>query len=166
MEGSALGVPRDEVGLGEQWELLLLLQELWVLEPAMRWTTGFWAKSTPARHRERDGLLGLRGGTAERDSQQSKEWSMQPQRPHPNRKGLSTRQAGLETDQKVNQDIRRDPPGLVLAASVTGMFCLQRTERSPTASMPLEERSNSHRRAVPGPRRGLCPGTHVCDPQK
>lgn len=52
MEGSALGVPRDEVGLGEQWELLLLLQELWVLEPAMRWTTGFWAKSTPGRRRE------------------------------------------------------------------------------------------------------------------
>lgn len=48
VEGSAPGVPRDEVGLGEQWELLLLLQELWVLEPAMRWTTGFWAKSTPA----------------------------------------------------------------------------------------------------------------------
>lgn len=55
VEGSAPGVPRDEVGLGEQWELLLLLllQELWVLEPAMRWTTGFWAKSTPARRRKR-----------------------------------------------------------------------------------------------------------------
>lgn len=53
VEGSAPGVPRDEVGLAEQWELLLLLlQELCVLEPAMRWTTGFWAKSTPARHGE------------------------------------------------------------------------------------------------------------------
>lgn len=43
MEGSALGVPRDEVGLGEQWELelLVLLAALWVAEPASRCTTGF-----------------------------------------------------------------------------------------------------------------------------
>lgn len=50
MEGSALGVPRDEVGLGEQCELLLLLAllpMLWGADPAMRWTTGFWANSTP-----------------------------------------------------------------------------------------------------------------------
>lgn len=45
VEGS---VPRDEVGLGEQWELLLLLlHELCVPEPARSCTTGFWANSTP-----------------------------------------------------------------------------------------------------------------------
>lgn len=49
VEGSAPGVPRDEVGLGEQWELLLLLllHELCVPEPARSCTTGFWANSTP-----------------------------------------------------------------------------------------------------------------------
>lgn len=49
VEGSALGVPLEEVGLGEQWELLLaLLPALGGADPATRWTTGFCANSTPA----------------------------------------------------------------------------------------------------------------------
>lgn len=81
------------------------------------------------RERQREGLLGLWGGTAEKDRVQSEGQTIQPQRSHPNRKRLSARQAGLETDQRVSgdQDIR-DPPGLVLAASVTGMLCLQKTK--------------------------------------
>lgn len=92
MEGSALGVPRDEVGLGEQWELLLLLQEL--CEPARRWTTGFWAKSTPAGHRGKGRVRGRWGGC-------SKGWLMQPQRLYPHR----MRPVGLEADQRVNGDM-------------------------------------------------------------
>lgn len=92
MEGSALGVPRDEVGLAEQCELLLLLQEL--CEPARRWTTGFWAKSTPVRHRGKGRVRGMWGGC-------SKRWLMQPQRLCP----YSTRLAGLEADQSVSDDV-------------------------------------------------------------
>lgn len=50
VEGSALEVPLEEVGLGE---LLLAPPVLWVLEPARRWTTGFWAKRTPVGGEER-----------------------------------------------------------------------------------------------------------------
>lgn len=60
VEGSVLGVPREEVGLGEQCELLpppplvplallaLLLLPPWAVAPARRCTMGFWANSTPA----------------------------------------------------------------------------------------------------------------------
>jgi len=154
VEGSAPGVPRDEVGLGEQWELLLLLQELWVLEPVMRWTTGFWAKSTPTRHREAKrrvtGTMGMGYG--------AKSSLSNPKDLIPNRKRLSARQGGLETDQRVsdNQGVRRDPQGLGSGGLCHRDVLLMEHGKIPTGFNPLggEKQLPLHRSARP-PARAL-----------
>lgn len=127
VEGSAPGVPRDEVGLGEQWELLLLLHELWVLEPAMRWTTGFWAKSTPARQ-GKGRVNGAGGGTAGGTVQRA---SIQPQTAQ--QRGSVQNHAGLW---------HQWPPGSRegFPGTCSGRLVLYRRQRSQMASTPLEEK--------------------------